>query len=253
MLKISYKNAFFLFFLNVFLVTCSHAHEADIVTKILRKCSEFTKGQITPFGKQALPLKEEQEIRKILKELSIEAEIPLYAMTNSTIAKFGHTNAFAFDGALYFNPCFNETLSYEEKRFLVGHEAAHLEKEHSNKRVLMSVAILSGGYAAHKLLSKYFWPKIKNDYLRHAAQAASYVAEAIASGLISTAHIRSQELEADRVSALKGGIEGGVQFFDMFAVHYVNPSTYDSYIKRLFVTHPSPQERKAQLLKLKTN
>ncbi len=192
----------------------------------------------------------EQFIRDIQKEIGLENQrIRIKRMSKLATRLFGRENAFATLGNnLFISEDWFNTLSQEEKRFLVGHELAHLKKRHPLKmyginigRLLLSICIAEA--LKKRLSSTGLIPNMLREGLL------------VLNNLILLLDIcylsRKCEYEADDIAARElNNPDGGIVFFERLIKEVRDPESrfaikriFSRLYKKLFSTHPEFEER----------
>jgi len=212
------------------------------------------------YGTEQVSADNEQYIRAIAQEMGFgHLNFKIFRMNDWGISKFGYANACVVNLYLYkylfiSEGWFNE-LPDQEKRFVIGHELAHLGKSHHAKIMLASVGLaigqevcLGGHFAA---LGRYYDQGQWGKYC--VGTIGTLGALCIFDFLLIAMLIRRHEREADYISAtLLNNVQGGIASFEHMKEEELQddkdkPTTILQLIadklKGYFATHPSHDER----------
>lgn len=142
-----------------------------------------------------------------------------------------------------------DALSSQERealdifKFLIQHEAAHIEKNHIVKKMVMNgvlcLSALAGyAYIKHNTTSRY-------------THILAYLAVSSSAGLLNNWYQRLQEREADSLVNGSSQINGGIMFFNNLIELFSKQNNPLMYLATevMVTTHPSNSERRDALIK----
>ena len=220
------------------------AHQAEQESRYSKYIDIILEQTAMQYGTEPLEPAHEAFIQSIIQELGITKKIIIRKMSRLGITLYGRKNACAlFDRYLFVGESFFKELSEEEKRFLIGHELAHLMRNHALTRsvMLFSLLCISGIIStalALKLQSTYRLSRTPSIITGILAFAFFNRIGSIGNMMLS----RHQEKEADFISVSHlQTAQGGITFLTKASAH--NPYDYSKWLTRLLVSHPSPEER----------
>lgn len=220
------------------------AHQAEQESDYSQYMGIILEQKAMQYGTEPLEPEHEAFIRGIIQELGITKKIIIRKMSRLGIALYRRKNACAlFDRYLFVGESFFKELSEEEKRFLIGHELAHLMRNHILIRsvVFFSLLFISGIISAAlalKLQSTYRLSRTTSIITGILAFAFFNRIGNIGNMMLS----RHQEKEADFISVSRlQSSQGGITFLTKASAH--DPYDYSKWSTRLLASHPSPQER----------
>lgn len=243
-----------------------HANRTTGKTKFSKLTDAVHNFFCEDIGYQDVSEETEALVREVQKELGmLDRFIPVKKMSNFAIKSVGRTNAFVvwarfLEGMYISDEWFNTALTLGEKRFLIGHELAHLKQYHPLKRLLAVVAIAN---AAGLIISKLptAWQRAQQAPVLIPQKGFPFsptLGVVTLSGLLIQAfgawHSRTTEKEADLIAAhtLKDA-RSGIEFIKTShnpedpESSYAIKRIYFYWFNKLFTTHPSCKERIAYL------
>lgn len=196
-------------------------------------------------------------IQSILQELGIPLDkVIIRRMNRYAISKFGKQNAFVLGDInftkvhMFISEEWFDTLSTQEKRFIIGHEAMHIKYRHTIKHIILLLVPL-GLYHLYDFLYRN-----QASWLKHERTKLGIY---LGSLLLSSLGSRYMEANADYYSALElNCVDGGIRYFKNRLNAKSNEANLPFLIKLLswlgyfFIqTHPSDAYRLEQLEILK--
>jgi hypothetical protein len=179
-----------------------------------------------------------QFFQSIVEEFGIKKPIYFRAMTSRGMRSFGIRNATAlFGNYVLVCPLLLKECSKDQLRFIIGHELAHLEYNHSYKKLAFIVqALLVGAIGLNKMGNV-------PDRIDSRAIVLYGIAYIGVQRLVSSAWVRSIELDADAAAVRRlGNGEAAMQ-----AMEYIAHPDDSSLITKLTTSHPSKEQRIATI------
>lgn len=206
--------------------------------------------ELDKLGTESVSFANETFIKDIQHELGLDhINLTIRAMNDDAIALVGRENAFVigeYDYLFVSEEWFNE-LTIPERRFLIGHELAHLMMQHSEKQQLaqQSMAILVN------YLVKYIGNSAEQGTWKHyGIEAAKKIGFGTLKLLLLSMLSRGCESEADEVSARKlNSAQGGIALFermDATRAKREESSWFLILVRKVincFASHPQHDER----------
>ncbi len=210
-----------------------------------------------PLGYTRASEENEQFIRNIQHEMGMDSwNIATRRLSNYAMRLVGRENTFVISTPglhyLFISQDWFDSLSQQERRFLIGHELSHLQKYHTLKRIGAGIVLSYTTGLLSDLLTSDSSPETKTMINRLTTVGT----------LIATAYLsRCQEKEADLNAARSlHAAAGGISLFDRFQRECVDPesrfalrriiTTINKIPGTLFyATHPSLETRKNYLEK----
>jgi len=209
------------------------------------------RAELDKLGTEAVTPEHEQFIRAIQKEMGLEhINLTIRAMNDDAIALVGRENAFVIGGYDYLfvsQDWFNE-LSIAERRFLIGHELAHLLMEHSQKQQVAQQAM---GILVNYIIRTIGNNAEKGTWTHYGIETAKKVGLGTVKLLVLSMLSRSCESEADEVSVIKlKSAQGGIALFERMDNKSTKSKEQISWFITLirkvvscFASHPSHDDR----------
>ena len=201
-------------------------------------------------GTEDLSLENQEYINDIIKnKLNIQKPIKLKRINNFLTANPGiFHNAFATVNFLtnsdyiFFSEDFFNSLTDEEKQYLIAHEATHVEKNH--------IKIKISFFLASNFLTSYLIYKLgKNSKIPYNVGLSCSILLAITNLLLNKYLSRKCEYQADSVAVLKlKNSEGGIKLIKRWQELF---KPQENCIKELFLTHPDNENRIKNMQNLK--
>jgi len=212
-------------------------------------------------GGERLAVSNERYVRYMLNRMGLaKADRVRIRRFNKYAKKWvGEKNAcavacFYLPHYLYFSEEWFNTLDEQKRRFLVGHEAAHLKCKHQQKRYAVSVAYfvvwVTAVESVHQVAGRWF-PILRRKICCLAAELGCLGALSAA----FSSFMRAQEREADlRSAASLNATEGGIALMkelqadeeellgEMSAVSRILYRAF-TFFRAPFQTHPTPVQR----------
>jgi len=213
-------------------------------------------------GARELKPETQEEIRKVLREMGLKDvdDVCLAECIEALQKAFPKHGAAAlmspFGGnrriLLTSEEAFGQ-LSEDEKRFLVGHEATHIKRQHVLKAALVGVGAALCALLPSMCVAQSYGRK--KEYLKAGAVGAvGYLSALVCAILGRAAMSRANEREADCQAARElNAAAGGVAIMKRFKEDPVMQAVlkkYKSFWWRLLMAHPTLDERIAYLQKI---
>lgn len=222
------------------------------------------------FGDKSISPEREQEIRSIAQEMNIDKEFLIRKMNREALLKFGYCNAFVYfytflncipmcsTPFLFISESFFEDLSFEERRFLIGHELVHIEEEHTRylqmaTYLFMIVAGLFSYFLGKRWFKKLSLSQELNDRkIYRVLIFFIFWLNLVVIGLGNCAYKRYIERVADyRALTTLKAYDGAFKIFNRWHNDY-KVALHNPYYG-LLADHPSCDERRTYCQTLKNN
>lgn len=226
------------------------------------------------FGSLLLEPEQEGFIQEIVKEMGITQSVHIRKMNGYAMRILGRNNVFVYGNYIFVGSNAFTDLPLDQLRFLIGHELGHLKNYHVAQKQLartgFSLALLISLKLAYESAGKIQLSAVRK-WLNNYMQLSESTIYGGCLGLLAitfsainfrlttlafAALSRSCEYEADRESAsILQAYQGGIDYMNRWKEYksiLVSLYDYSTLWNRLHSSHPSPDDRIAQLQHLQT-
>lgn len=197
----------------------------------------------TLFGHQNLKDDYTKIIQDVMQEMDIKENIKLKRMNSTAMIVYGYNNAVSFFPAIFGVPLnkpyifvsegFFEGLSYEEQRFIIGHELIHIRDKHAYYALV--------AYCFLMLFLLAICLNIRNkNYM-----FVSFAFVVLVMNLGYSCYQRYYEGLADILSMeILNSQSGCLKLIDRWQKDFNMPEDFKNLRERCFADHPSLKQRR---------